>query len=222
MPAEVRELRWGDQTVTIGAAVTQEEQRVIEERMRQLDLVLKSEKRPATHKLEVLFDGERSARRAFGGTVTWWESGNKLHGGGDSKVYLCPGKELKGNGCEAFLPDKANGLNFIVCGACGSLWKGEQVYGEVYYRLPLEKWADVLLSWFIRLKLDADIRLKYAKDDIRTVALREQEKHMGGELLHRAREESRRTGGIYTLSNIIKDTSAGADLRGRILAFLKA
>ncbi len=224
MRAQVKELKWGDSTidVSMGATITEEEQRVIQERMKELDLVLRNEKKPATYKLEVLFNNERSVHKAFGGLVTWWHSGNKLHGGGDSKIYLCPGKERINNGCSAFLYDQTNSLNFIVCSACGSLWKGEDVHGEVYYRLPMERWADVLLSWFLRLGLDADIRLKYSKTDLRSVAMQEQERQRGGELLHKARSEAVRQGGIYTLDRIIKDTSAGADLRGRILAFLKA
>ena len=224
MAARVKELAWGGSQISVGlgAGITAGEQQAIEDRMRELDLILKAQKKPATFKLEVMFNDERSFHKPFGGTVTWWESGNKLHGGGDSKIYQCPGKVLSNNGCEGFLFDSSNGLNFIVCSACGSLWKGEQVYGEVFYKLPMEKWADVLLSWFIKLGLDADIRLKYAQSDIRSVAMQEQEKSMGGELLHKARNDARRQGGIYTLDRIIKDTSSGADLHGRILAFLKA
>lgn len=218
----VRELKWNDQTITVGENITPEEQRVIEERMRELDLILKAEKKPASFKLEVMFNDERSFHKPFAGVVTWWESGTKLHGGGDSKIYLCPGKELKGTGCESFLFDKSTGMNFIVCPECGSLWRGEEVFGEVFYKLPMEKWADVLLSWFVKLGLDADIRIKYARDDIRTVAMREQEKQMGGELLLTARGDDRRSAAVYPLHNIIKDTSAGADLHGRILAFLKS
>jgi hypothetical protein len=219
--AQVREVAWSGGSITIGENITPEEQRVIEERMRELDIIL-AEKKRATYKLEVMFNDERSFHKPFGGTVTWWESGTKLHGGGDAKIYLCPGKERKGNGCEAFLLDKATGLNFIVCGACGSLWRGDQVFGEVYYKLPMEKWADVLLSWFRRLGLDADIRIKYARDDIRSAAMGEQERMRGGELLQNARSDERRSSSIYPLERIIKDTSAGADLHSRILAFLRA
>ena len=85
MRAQVKELKWGDSTidVSMGATITEEEQRVIQERMKELDLVLRNEKKPATYKLEVLFNNERSVHKAFGGLVTWWHSGNKLHGGGE-------------------------------------------------------------------------------------------------------------------------------------------
>lgn len=220
----VQELKWGDRNVDleIGGGFSAEEQRMIEERMKQLDLLFKDPQRHATYKLEVMFNRKRSMLQSFPGVVTWWHSGNKLHGGGDSKIYLCPGKERKNNDCTAFLYDKEQGMNFVVCEKCGSLWRGDDLFGEVYYNLPMGKWADVLLSWFLRLQLDADIRIKYARDDIRSVAMLEQERNRGGELLLKARDEGRRTTAIYPLDRIIQDTSAGATLHGRILAFLKS
>ena len=222
--ASVEEVKWGGKTIEVamGDNLSPEEKRSIADRMKQLDLLLKAQNKPATYKLEVMFNAGRSFHKPFPGVVTWWESGNKLHGGGDSKIYVCPGKELKGNGCEGFLLDEANGLNFIVCSKCGSLWKNVQIHGEVFYNLPVGKWADVLLSWFLKLGLDADIRIKYARDDIRSVAMREQEKNRGGELLQRARSDERRSTSIYPLNRIIADTSAGAGLHSRIHAFLRA
>lgn len=222
MPADVRALKWGEKKVQVGDGISEEEERIIEARMKELDLILKSEKRRATYKIEVVFNRERSFHRPFGGIVTWWESGNKLHGGGDTKLYLCPGKERKKNGCEAPLNESAHSGRFVICATCGSLWEPHELHGEVYYKLPMEKWADVLLSWFVKFGLDADIRLKYAVGDIRSAAMKEQEKQHGGEILFKVRDAQKRAGGIYTLDRIIKDTSAGADLRSRLLAFLKA
>jgi len=218
----ITEVKWQGNDMVLGGGMSSGEQRAVIDRMKELDKLLALKTRPAKYKLEVLFNNERSAHKAFGGLVTWWESGSKLHGGGDSKMYMCPGKELAGNGCEALITSSVTGLNFLLCNACGGLWKGEQVHGEVYYRLPMQRWAEVILRWFTWLGMDVDIRLKYSKDDIRTVAMKEQERQLGGELLRKARSSNRRTGGIYTLERIIKDTSAGADLYGRILAFLKA
>jgi diacylglycerol kinase len=45
---------------------------------------------------------------------------------------------------------------------------------------------------------------------------------MHGDLLNLIRDQDRRSTSIYTLSRIVKDTGAGADLFGRITAFLKA
>lgn len=202
--------------------LTEEEGRLVVEKMKALDSLLEAEKALAKYKLEVLFDEERSFHRPFGGLVTWWESGNKLHGGGDSKMYLCPGQDRRKNGCESLIPDSATGANFVVCPSCGQLWRGEEIFGEVYYRLPVDKWADVLLKWFLELDMNADIRLKYAREDIRKLSSLEQEKQYGGELLGRLRSSVQRSTATYPLNRIILDVSAGADLRGRILAFLKA
>ena len=70
--------------------------------------------------------------------------------------------------------------------------------------------------------MNADIRIKYAQRDIRTAARLEQERQRGGELLQEVRSSELRSSSTYPLANIIKDTAAGADLRGRILAYLQA
>jgi hypothetical protein len=102
------------------------------------------------------------------------------------------------------------------------MWRPEHLVGEVFYRLPLEKWADVLLGWYLRLELKADIRIKYGRMSIRDAQQAEAERGLRGELLEKARSFEKRSVYIYSLKNIIRDTSAGADLRGRILAFLRA
>lgn len=221
MPAS--ELQYSDvqAELTETPAFTEEEQAAVKDRMLALDKLL-GEKQLAKYKLEVMFQHERSVIHPFPGVVSFWESGTKLHGGGDSKLYMCPAKDLGKGDCEGFIPDTANGLNFIVCPSCKSLWRSEEVHGEVFYRLPVQKWAEVLLKWYIKLDLNADIRIKYSKNDIRAAALVEQEAQRMGEVLTKARSSDRRMVYTYPLKNIIRDTSAGADLYGRILAFLKA
>lgn len=204
-------------------ALTEEEKEVVDKKQKALDELL-STKHLAKYKLEVMFGDDRSMHRPFSGSISFWESGSKLHGGGDSKLYVCdsvvPGREARG--CGAFIPDSANGLNFIVCPKCNTMWRNEEIVGEIWFRLTMHKWAEVLLKWFQRLEHNADIRLKYARKDIRSVAEREQDHQMGGELLEKARDPESRATAIYPLANIIKDTAAGADLYGRILAFLSA
>lgn len=223
MPAKAKPVLFDDVTaeLTYSPAISEEEKTIIEERMRALDQIL-AEEQIAKYKLEVMFVRSRSFHKPFPGIVTFWENGSKLHGGGDAKLYQCPGKHLGKNECDAIIPDLSNGLNFIVCPTCKGFWKGEHVIGEVFYNLPVQKWVDVLLSWFLKLEMNADIRIKYARDDLRSAAEREQNKQMMGELLEKVRSEERRTAAIYRLANIVKDTSAGADLRGRIHAFLTA
>ena len=213
MPAGVQEVPWDSTEADVMAtpAKDEAEQHAAEEKRKVLDELL-AERNIAKFKLEV--------------TVTWWESGAKLHGGGDCKLYLCDCSaeypDLEGKGCGGFLPDSCNGLNFIVCPGCGMMWRNEQVVGEIWYRLTMQKWADVLLQWYVRLGHNSDIRIKYARDDIRTAAAKEQARNHGGELLSKVRDPERRGSSTYPLANIIRDTSAGADLRGRILAYLQA
>jgi hypothetical protein len=206
-------------------ALSPEEQHAVEERKRALDAMLESEQL-AKYKLEVMFSHRHTGLLPTPGTVTWWESGARLHGGGDAKLYLCDNSadfpELRGRGCRRFIPDTSNGLRFIVCPHCGHLWQPEALVGEIFYRLPLQRWADVLLDWYQRLELRADIRVKYGRMSVRDAQRKEEEKKLQGELLDKARSFEQRSCSIYPLKNIIKDTSAGADLRGRLLAFLKA
>jgi hypothetical protein len=222
----VQETKYVDPDLVVSDAITEEDREALAKKMEAMDRLLSDEQKKARYKLEVFFDEERSVHKPFGGIVTWWESGTKFHGGGDTKMYACDNNanfpRLEGKGCKALMPESSSGFNFLVCPKCGTLWKNEEVAGEIYYRLPVQKWALVLLSWFRRLDHDADIRIKYARDDIRSVAMLEVERDRGGELLHRVRSEERRSISTYPLMNIIKDTSAGADLYQRILAFLQA
>jgi hypothetical protein len=62
--------------------------------------------------------------------------------------------------------------------------------------------------------------LKYARDDIRAAAAAEKLKNFQGERVNLAR--AKRAMSIYPLRNILKDSSAGADLLSRFQAFLLA
>ena len=174
----------------------------------------------ATYKIELLVGRKWAPSTPSPGALSFWESGSKFHGGGDTIMHICPGGELKSNGCEAFIRDAQHGYGFLVCPECNSVWEGEQVSGQVLARLTATGWTELVLKYFRRLNMDADLRMKYHPDDIRSVTLREQESQRMGEDLERARR--RRATRIYPLRNIIKDTSAGADLEGRILAFIRA
>lgn len=203
----------------IPVELSPEEQEVVRARIKAVDALLKTEKH-AKYKIELFFGAARTVNGPTPGLMSFWESGTKLHGGGDSKIYMCPGKYLKRNECEAPIPESAtvSGLNF--CAVCRTTWKGDEVIGEIIANLPMRKWAELLLRYFIRMEHNADIYLKHAKTDIRSHALREQEKDRGGELVTKTRTS--RALHIYPLKNIIKDTSAGADLLVRFNAFLTA
>ena len=180
----------------------------------------------ANYKLEVMFGTKHTVRGLAYGVLTIWENASKIHGSGDSSLYICPGKTLKKNECEAIIPDNAMGLSVVMCTKCAVLWKREELYSEQFFRLPIQRWADVLLYWFVKTGMDADICLKYSYKyknmDIRQAAGAEQEKQLKGDFLNRVRDAQHRIPRTYPLKNIIKDTSAGADLYTRILAFVRS
>lgn len=169
------------------------------------------------YKVEVLLGrGMRMDGTPFPGVLTLWESGNQLHGGGDSMLYVCPGKD-----CHGVIPESLNESTLVACPKCNNVWKCTELTGQIFFRLPVKKWAEVILTWMTRLDLNTDLRIKYNYDDIRAATSKEQEKDMGGEILDKVRSNERRVVKTYPLAHIIKDTSAGADLYGRILAFLR-
>ncbi len=187
-----------------------------------LGKILEDKTVKAKYKLEVMFGKARSATNPTPGVLSFWGSGTKLHGGGDEKLYLCPGYDLKKNGCQALLFDRYNNSRGIVCPSCGNVWRHDQVVGEFLFNLPMRKWADVLYKYYRLCEYNADIYLKYARDDIRSTAKAQAERATwkGTQLLENTREKRGRA--VYPLRNIIKDTSAGADLLSRFYAFLVA
>lgn len=199
--------------------LTEKERAEVVEGRKALDKIFADAKK-GRFKIEVLFGSARSMHKPTPGIVCFWESGAKLHGGGDSKVYICPGKHLGANTCEAPIPDDGNGFGNLVCPKCGYVWKADQVIGEILANLSLRAWSEVLLKYFALLGHNADIYLKYAKDDIRYAANIEQSKQAHGELLSKARSEM--VPSIYPLNRIIADTAAGADLAARFFAFVTA
>ena len=196
--------------------LSDEEKDNLKKRMEAMDKLLAAQKK-AKYKLELLFGDERSMMKPVPGIISFWESGSQLHGGGDAKVYLCPGKLKKKNECEAVIPFEFNAYGHLVCPACQTTWKGEDVIGEVIGRHGMKQWAELLYRYFLKFGNNCDIYLKHAPTDIRSMARTEQERQKGGELLVRARKRALH---IYPLRNIIKDTSAGADVLGRLYSFL--
>lgn len=218
MPANVDQVNW-EQETRIPVELSPEEQEAVKHRMKVLDGLLATQKH-AKYKVELFFGKARSLYKPTPGIISFWESGAKLHGGGDAKIYICPGKKLGKNDCEAIIPEAANVSSFHFCVRCKSTWRGKDVIGEIVANLTMQNWAKVLLYYYIRLDHNADLYLKHAKDDIRTTAMLEQARQRGAEALNKVR--NRRAVHIYPLARIIKDTSTGADPLGRFTAFLTA
>jgi hypothetical protein len=203
--------------------LTDDEKDAIEKKKKALDGLL-SQQKAAKYKIDLNLGRGFSTKKPSHGALTFWESGKRFHGGGDCKLYICPGKMREVNECEAFIPEPSQAAGFLFCPECNNVWKGDDVIGEVLARLMPNGWATAMLRYFIQLKYDADLRIKYIIDvgrtaDIRAAAELEQEKQKGGEVLDIPRQKNTR---IYLVSDIIKDTAAGADLHKRILAFIAA
>lgn len=169
------------------------------------------------YKIEVFFGKKRSTWKPFSGVITMFESGNKMHGGGDTLVHICPNKE-----CDAIMLDAANIRGLYHCIKCNMRWPMESVYDTIGANLSAQNWAVLILKWYAKLQHDADIYLKYAPDDIRSLAKLEQERQRHGELLAKAEANTLRATGMYPLERIIADTSGGADLLTKFKAFLLA
>ena len=87
-------------------------------------------------------------------------------------------------------------------------------------RLTADDWAKVVLKYFKKLDMNADIYVKHPVSSIRVAAEKEQEQQHMGEQVEFVR--AKRIMRIYPLKHIIKDVSAGSDLETRFTAFLKS
>lgn len=203
--------------------------------------LIKPEEVKARYKIEVHFGKDRSisAIKPSTGAILIWESGKEFHGGGDDKMYWCGWDD-----CNKPIRSSAMAEFHLVCPHCqrenflDPLSKKQHVdevkrrgqpvrsfqampciVGEKLFKLAPKKLAALLAKTWYDLDCDADIYAKYHPLDIR----RRPETHGIVETIdgiQRAREK--RSLMIYPLKNILKDTSAGADLEVRLLAFVTA
>jgi len=169
----------------------------------------------AKYKIEVQFGKARSTWKPFPGAMSIYLSGTKLHGGGDEKLYLCPDDNCYG----IIYPTERLGPS-VMCRSCEMMWDENKLVGELMFNLTPANWAQAIHKMFLRLEHKADIYLKYHPEDIRCRAQAEVAKSRQGDMINEAR--SARALHIYPLQNLIKDTSAGAQLYDRFLAFIQA
>lgn len=217
---DVKDVKWGeDNALDVAPVLSEEEKHTLRQKTEALDKLL-AEAGKAKYKIEIIFSHRRNLTGISAGILSIWESGTKLHGGGDTKMYWCPAKEKKLVNCDGMIPDASAGYGFLVCPSCKNVWKGEDVYGELLFKLTAKHWADVLLKQYTRMGHNADIYAKYPKHDLRRAAEAEQGKQMMGAKLAKARTE--RDVYIYPLKHIISDVSNGSDLLSRFYAFLTA
>jgi hypothetical protein len=199
------------------------ETRAVTEKLKSLKKFF-GEKVNARYKIEVQFGKSRSTWKPFHGAMSLYLSGTKLNGGGDEKLYMCPREECSGIilPIERFVQETAThkAIARVPCPKCQLMWDENALVGEVFFNLTAKNWAEAIHKMFVRLDHNADIYLKYHRDDIRYQASLEVAKGAGGEEIAKARTS--RGLHIYPLRNIIKDTGAGAQLYDRFLAFINA
>jgi len=199
------------------------------------------EKDKAKYKIEVLFHPTlRSslAHKPSPAMITLWESGKRLHGGGDEKMYWCG----YGDCWMPLFPDDF-GYMHVVCRYCKReqfldndsraahirMLKKEKrssdgierlptVGGERLVNLPPPKLADLLVKVWNQLGGESDVYFKHAKKKISYDKLHETTSDLDNLELVRVQRQP----GIYTLKSIRKDIASGADLRSRFLAMIVA
>jgi len=200
----------------------------------------KEEEIKAKYKIEIMFSKHRSPNPDVPnpGAVSIWESGKRLHGGGDEKMYWCGYED-----CRKPVSTDNFGMVHLVCPHCNreqfmsELEKGAHIRkahnmgkdtkgimgmpilcGEYFFNATNNKLCDFVVKTWYELQGDCDIYLKFSPRQIRYDP--KDHDHRVVDATNRARMARQPV--IYPLKNILKDTGAGADLRTRILAFLSA
>lgn len=207
-----------EENPTAVARILNEEERHDIQTKREMEDIFRANQGVAKFKIELMFTSQFSIIKPVPGVMSFWESGSQLHGGGDAIIHFCPGKRLKLNDCDHYIPDPSHGYGFLVCPRCQKVWKGEQVYGQIMGRHTAVQWAELITSYYRRLDMNCDIVIKHHKDDLRNA----NSARFVDEALDRARSPNKRVKRIYLLSSLLKDMSAGSELYDRILAFVKA
>lgn len=191
----------------------------------------------AKWKIQLWFKSDRSVQKPITFTLSFWESGKRMHGGGDESAFICKHnpktmpklqkppfvaiggespfkKKAAPEGCGSIIPgDMASG-DILICPSCGIKWDRDNVADSVMYTLPVEQACVVLADWFRKLDSNCDLYLKYRPEDVRTLMMAQ---NFG---LHEAIRHKGLL--IYPLAHIIKDISGGAELEKRFKTLLLA
>jgi hypothetical protein len=175
---------------------------------------LGSKQLQARYKIEVYFGPDRSLMGPNSLKISFWESGRRLHGGGDDLMFMCRDTEDGDVGCQAIFSSECVKGIAAVCPKCQKALNRERCARGLVGKKTTKELANKLAQLWRQLECNADIYCKYDRADIRYVAI---EKTMGSAEARRLRGLS-----IYPLANILKDTAHGASLEDRIFAFLTA
>lgn len=186
----------------------------------------------ADHKIQIVFRSNRSIHKPIEFNLTFWQSGHRLNGGGDEMMFVC--KRIpeapdvqntdidwdgeykvkpKKRGCGKLIEGEWS-AGWTLCPHCGTKHLSEWVVDSIYYKVDVNKAAQILASWMTKLRGDADIYAKYNPKDPRYLAM------ASAQGARKARELKGLT--VYEKKAILSDLSTGATLVGRMKAFITA
>lgn len=175
---------------------------------------LGSKELPAKYKIEVYFGPERTLNGPNVVKISFWESGRRLHGGGDDLMFMCRSNDDSGQGCGAIFSSDCVSGAAAICPKCQKALNRELCARGLVGKKTTKELAENLAAFWYKLDSNADIYCKYDRADIRYVAI---EKSMGTAKARQLKGLS-----IYPLKNLLTDTANGASLSDRIYAFLTA
>jgi len=186
------------------------------------------------YKIQVWIRTGRSVHKPLGFSISFWESGKRLHGGGDESMWVCRRRpkapkpprpfgvahsrlfkeEATPDGCGKLIAGDNSAFGYAVCPHCGVKWDTEHIADSIFYTVPVERAAEVIANWFRKLDHDADIYVKYRAQDVRVLMMA---REFG---VRKARQLKGLV--IYTKGAIIQDTVGGATLEACFKALLLA
>lgn len=167
----------------------------------------------AKYKIEVTFTQGRTTHGPNVVGIQVWESGKRFNGGGDELAFFCKdaskGSDL---GCwGVIIGDYVKG-GIAYCPHCKRQVNASLLTNMKVGRVTSQNLAKELAKLFRELGSNADIYLKYHMTDVRYIAM---ERAKGPDVAARLKGMH-----LYPLKNIVKDTSAGADLAKRFFIFI--
>jgi len=183
----------------------------------------------AKYKIQIWFKSDRSLQKPVAYSLSAWESGKRLHGGGDEMMFICrrqPGapkitpfevanvsnkrKNLTETGCGGLIPGEMVMGSSVVCPHCHIHHDPAHIGDSIFYRTNMTKASEIVTIWWRHLACDADIYVKFQPNDPRTIMMSR------AYSARTAREKKGLT--IYPLANILKDTAHGASVESRFKA----
>jgi hypothetical protein len=187
----------------------------------------------AKYKIQIWFRSDRSMHKPVTFSMSFWESGKRLHGGGDELLFICrrheqapkikpfamaniARKSISQKGCDGLISgDHVSPEGIVVCPHCGISHRSDQIGDAIMFpNVTIDSAAKILAQWWRKIGSNADIYAKYSPTDPRTVMMSRAYSP------RKAREKKGLT--IYPLGNILKDTLNGASLESRMRAFITA